>query len=430
MALTEIEVRKAKPGLKPVRDASGKKGWQPVEGPYKLTVEKGMYLLVSSTGKYWRFNYRYQGKQKTLALGVYPDTSMADARVKLDEARKLLAKDIDPAGVKKARKAASAEMNANSFEVVAREWYQKKAPTWALTNAVKVIARLENDIFPWLGSVPIASITAPMLLDALRRIESRGAIETAHRARSECGQIFRYAIATGRADRDVAADLRGALTPVIHKHFAAITEPTAIGELLRAIHGYRGTFPVKCALKLAPLVFLRPGELRHAEWADFDLDAGLWTVPASIRKQSIAAKRDPKNTHIVPLSRQAVVILKELQPLTGHGRFLFPGLRDHDKPMSENTVNAALQRLGFDTQNDITGHGFRAMARTVLDEVLEVPPHIVEQQLAHAVKDPLGRAYNRTAHMPQRREMMQRWADYLETLRQGAEVVHFPEKAA
>lgn len=430
MALTEIEVRKAKPGLKPVRDESGKKTVEPTNGPYKLADEKGLYLLVSDTGRYWRFNYRYQGKQKTLALGVYPDTSLADAREKHAEARKFLAKDIDPAGVKKAQKSASAELNANSFEVVAREWYQKKSATWAPSNAVKVIARLENDIFPWLGKAPIASITAPKLLEVLRRIEARGAIETAHRARSECGQIFRYAIATGRVERDVAADLSGALTPVVHRHFAALTDPKAIGELLRAIDGYRGTFPVKCALQLAPLVFLRPGELRQAEWNDFDLDAATWTVPASIRKQSMAAKRDPKNTHIVPLSRQAVAILNELHPLTGHGRLLFPGLRDHDRPMSENTVNAALQRLGFDTQNDITGHGFRAMARTVLDEVLEVPPHIVEQQLAHAVKDPLGRAYNRTAHMPQRRELMQRWADYLDEIKQGGVLLAFPQAAA
>ncbi|TCJ16089.1 DUF4102 domain-containing protein [Parasulfuritortus cantonensis] len=406
MALTDVAVKKAKPADK----------------PYKLADEKGMYLLVSPSGKYWRMDYRHTEKRKTLALGVYPDITLAEARERRDEARKKLANGIDPMAEKKAVKRSRIEAAESSFEAVAREWYQKQVTHWAPSHAEKIIRRLERDLFPWIGSRPIAEITAPELLASLRRIESRGAVETAHRAMQNAGQVFRYAVATGRAHRDVSGDLRGALAPWKPQHYPAITDPKEIGPLLRAIDGFTGTFPVKSALQLAPLFFVRPGELRLAEWVEFDLEAATWTVPAMRMKIK-------SQDHIVPLARQAVDILKELKPLTGHGRYLFPSIRDHNKPMSDAAVNAALRRMGYD-QTTLTAHGFRAMARTVLDEVLGFRPDLIEHQLAHAVRDPNGRAYNRTAHLPQRREMMQRWADYLDQLRQGAEILTFPGFAA
>ena len=281
------------------------------------------------------------------------------------------------------------------------------------------LRRFEVDIFPWIGSKPVAKLAAPDVLAVLRRIEARGAIETAHRARSDCGQVMRYAVATGRAQADVTRDLRGALSEVKPTHHASITEPVRIGELLRAIEGFAGQFPTRCALKLAPLTFVRPGELRQAEWSEFDLDRAEWNIPASRMKM--------RQAHLVPLSSQAVAVLRELWPLTGTGRYLFPGARDRKRPMSNVTINAALRRMGFD-RDTMTGHGFRAMARTVLDEVLGFRPDYIEHQLAHAVRDPNGRAYNRTAHLPERRKMMQAWADYLDTLRIGARVVPIKRK--
>lgn len=402
MPLTDVALRGAKPGDK----------------PYKMTDGAGLYVLVNNTGKYFRFDYRFAGKRKTLALGTYPDVSLKDARAKLAEARKLLANDTDPAFVRRVQKAARKEAAANSFEAVAREWFAKFSPNWAKGHAVKLIARLEHDIFPWLGHQPISEITAPELLAALRRIESRGALETAHRARQNCGQVFRYAVATGRAERDPSADVKGALPPVQRQHFAAMTEPRDIAGLLRAIEGYHGGYVVKAALGLAPLFFVRPGELRMAEWADIDLDAREWRYTVS----------KTKTQHIVPLCSQAVAILRDLHPLTGHGLYVFPSNRGEGRPMSENTVNAALRYMGYDNAT-MTGHGFRAMARTLLDEVLGFPPHIIEHQLAHAVKDPLGRAYNRTSHLPERKKMMQAWADYLDKLRAGAEVIPLRQTA-
>lgn len=393
-ALSDTAVRNAKPDSK----------------PYKLTDGDGLYLLVKDTGKYWRFNYRFAGKQKTLALGVYPDVTLKAAREKLLEARRLLAGEIDPGMAKRLQKAARREAATNSFEAVAREWFAKYSPNWAKGHADKIIARLENDIFPWLGSRPISEITPPELLAALRRIEDRGVLETAHRAKQNCGQIFRYGVATGRCDRDPSQDLKGALPPVKTTHFAAITEPKRIGELLLAIEGYQGSLIVKSALRLAPLLFVRPGELRMAQWKDINLDTAEW--------QFVVSKT--KSQHIVPLCTQAVDILRKLEPLTGHGDLVFPGNRGQGRPMSENTVNAALRYLGYDNKT-ITSHGFRAMARTVLDEVLGFPPHIIEHQLAHAVRDPLGRAYNRTSHLAERKRMMQEWADYLDGLRHSAE---------
>jgi integrase len=374
-----------------------------------------LFLLVQPNGaKYWRLAYRYVGKQKTLALGVYPDVSLKDARQRRDDARKLLADDIDPGENRKAIKAAKSDRAANSFEVVAREWFSKKSPGWAASNSNKIIQRLENDAFPWLGSRPIAEITPPELLKILRRIEERGAVESAHRVRNYCGAIFRYAIQTGRAERDVSADLRGALPTPVTQHRAAITEPKAIAELLRAMDSYQGYFVTKCALRLAPLFFVRPGELRKAEWIEIDLDKAEWNIPAERMKM-----REP---HLVPLSTQAVEILRELHALTGEGKYVFPGARTNGRPMSDNAILAALRRMGF-AKDEMSGHGFRAMARTILDEVLQVRPDFIEHQLAHAVRDPNGRAYNRTAHLAERRKMMQQWADYLDKLKAGAEVI-------
>ena len=285
-------------------------------------------------------------------MGVYPDVGLKEARGRRDEARKLLAGDIDPGEHRKAQKAAKLERASNSFETVAREWFAKHSLNWATTHADKIIQRLEKDVFPWLSGKPIAEITAPELLTVLRRIENRGALDTAHRARQNCGQVFRYGVATGRCERDPSGDLRGALAPAKHKHFAAITDPLAVGELLRAIDGFQGTFIVQCALKLAPLFFARPGELRKAEWQQFDFEKGEWHYFVT----------KTKSEHLVPLSSQAVAILQELHPLTSTRRFVFPG-RDPQKPMSEAAVNAALRRMGYDTKTEITGHGFRAMAR-------------------------------------------------------------------
>ena len=316
-----------------------------------------------------------------------------------------MAREIDPSELRKAPKAARPERSANSFEAVAREWFLKHSPHWATSYSGRMLRRLERDIFPWIGDKPIAVIRAPELLAVVRRIEQRGAMEMAHRALRTCGQVLRYAVATGRAERDPTGDLRGALFPIKRTHFAALTEPKQVGPLLRAMDGYQGTLIVRCALRLAPLVFVRPGELRQAEWSDIDLKAAEWryTVP----------KTD--TPHIVPLSRQAVGILRELHPLTGPGRYVFPSARTPrgDRPMSNNAILAALRRMGIGKE-EMTGHGFRAMARTLLDEELGFRPDFIEHQLAHAVRDPNGRAYNRTAHLAERRKMMQAWADYLD----------------
>ena len=349
-----------------------------------------------------------------LALGTYPEVSVADARDKRDVARKQLAKGIDPGEAKKAAKAAKSEGSANSFEVVAREWHGKFSPRLSPAHAAAKIRRLEVDVFPTLGTRPIGDIKAPDILRVLRRIESRGALEMAHRLKGLCGEVFRYAIVTGRADRDPTADLKGALPPPETRHFPAITDPKEVGPLLRAIDGYEGSSVVKWALQLAPLLFVRPGELRNAQWSEIDFEAAEWTIPAERMKM--------RQSHIVPLSSQAIAILKEAHALTGRGKFVFPGHRSPNRPMSNNGVLAALRRMGYEKET-MTGHGFRAMARTILDEVLMVRPDLIEHQLAHAVRDPNGRAYNRTAHLPERKKMMQRWAEYLDGLKQDAKVV-------
>lgn len=391
MALTDTAIRNAKPGAKAA----------------KLFDGGGLFLLVTpGGGKWWRFKYRFHDKEKLLSLGVYPDVGLKDARLHRDAARKLLADGIDPGENRKAQKSARTDRAANSFEVIAREWYAKHAPNWAEHHGDRIIRRFERDIFPWIGGQAIADVNAPALLAVVQRIEKRGALETAHRALSNCGQVFRYAVATGRAERDPSHDLRGALPSVKGKHFAATTDPKRLSELLRMMDSYQGTFTVSCALRLAPLVFVRPGELRKAEWADIDLEKAEW-------RYTVTKTNTP---HIVPLARQALAILHELEPLTGRGRFVFPGARSQDRPMSDNAILAAMRRLGIG-KDEMSGHGFRAVARTILDEVLGVRPDFIEHQLAHAVRDPNGRAYNRTAHLAERRKMMQTWADYLDGLK-------------
>lgn len=400
MPLTDIAIRAAKPS----------------EKIQKLFDGGGLYIEIPPSGnKRWRLKFRVDGKEKRLSLGVYPDVSLRDARARRDEARKLLANGVDPAVNRKVQKSARLERAANSFEVIAREWYARNLASWADSHASKIIRRLENDVFPWIGSRPIAEIGAQELLTVLRRIEGRGALDSAHRAHQNCSQVFRYAVATGRADRDPSGDLRGALAPARHTNFASITNPQEVGDLLRAIDGFRGTFVVSCALKLAPMLFVRPGELRRAEWSGINLDKGEWRYFVT----------KTKTEHLVPLATQAVIILRDLHALTGHGPNVFPG-RDPQKPMSEAAVNAALRRMGYDTKTEITGHGFRAMARTILAEELHQKPEVIEHQLAHKVADSLGTAYNRTKFFNERKAMMQLWADYLERLKAGAEVIHLP----
>jgi len=378
-----------------------------------------LYIEVSAAGgKWWRLKYRFDGKEKRLSLGVFPDVSLKDARIKRDEARKLLASGIDPSETRKAKKFANADRAANSFEVIAREWFAKHSAGWAASHSSKIIRRLALDVFPWLGRQAIDTIKAPEILRVLRRIEGRGANDTAHRAHQNIGQVMRYAVATGRADRDPSGDLRGALPPMRHEHFAAITDPVEVGKLLRAIDAFKGTFIVQSALRLAPMVFVRPGELRKAQWADFDLDKAGWKYHVS----------KTKTEHLVPLATQAVKILRDLHGLTGNREHVFPG-RDPKKPMSEAAINAALRRMGYDTKTEITGHGFRAMARTILHEELHIKPEVIEHQLAHRVADTLGTAYNRTKFLKERNSMMQQWADYLDKLKAGAEVIPLPQRA-
>lgn len=387
--LNDALVRNAKP------ESNGKQ--------IKLSDGGGLYLLIHPNGgKYWRMNYRFGNRQCTLALGIYPDVSLKKAREKRDNARKQIADGIDPSALKQAEKQAQAD----SFEAIAKEWNAKRSRRVSSLYAEKTMRRLERDIFPWLGKRPIKEIQASDLLVALQRIEKRGAHETAHRVRALCGEVFRYAIATGRAERDPTADLRGALTQVKHKSMATITDPKEVGKLLRAIAGYSGTFVTRCALQLAPLTFVRPGELRHAEWPEFDLEAAEWRIPKERMKMKVM--------HIVPLSRQAVEILRELLPYTGRGRYVFPSVRTLDRPMSENTVNAAFRRMGFG-QDEIVGHGLRATASTLLHE-MGWQSDVIERQLAHAERNKVKAAYNYAQYLPERRKMMQVWADYLDDL--------------
>lgn len=374
---------------------------------YKLSDGGGLYLLVTPAGgKLWRLKYRFGGKEKLLSFGSFPQKSLSDARKEREKAKALIAQGIDPSEAKKEQKEAI-NKEKETFEMVAREWHGKYQSQWTPRTTEAILSMLVHDIFCEIGNKPIASINAPLLLAVLRRIEARGAIYTAHRLRGLCGQVFRYGVATGRCERDPTGDLKGALPPIRTTHRAATTDPKELGPLLRMLDSYNKSLVVKCALRLLPLVFVRPGELRTMKWADVDLDQGEWSY--------LVTKTG--TLHIVPLARQAVEILGDLYPVTGNGLYVFPNGRSRERPMSDMAMNAAMRRMGIDTKGEQTSHGFRAVARTILDEVLGFRPEIIEQQLAHAVRDPLGRAYNRTAHLPERRQMMQTWADYLDSLK-------------
>ncbi len=397
MPLTDTATRTAKPKAK----------------PYKMFDGNGLFMIVTPTGgKWWRVKYRFDAKEKLLSVGTYPDTTLKQAREQRDAARALVAQGIDPSAQRVSEKATRHESAANSFEAIAREWVLIVGKTKTPEYTQRILRRMENDIFPAIGSKPIVDIKPAEVLKAVRKIESRGTFETAHRALGECGRVFRYAVSSQRAERDVTADLRGALQPVKPTHFAAMTEPKAVGELLRAIYDYQGSPPVAAALKIAPQVFVRPGELRRMEWEHINFDTKEWRYLVT----------KTQTEHIVPLSKQVIEILKELKRLTGHGHYVFPSQRAGGRPMSDNAILAAFRRMGIG-KDEMSGHGFRAVARTILDEVLGVRPDLIEHQLAHAVKDANGRAYNRTSHLPERKKMMQQWADYLDTLRIGAEVV-------
>lgn len=380
----------------------------------KHTDGGALYLLVNAGGKYWRMDYRFADKRKTLAFGVYPAVTLAKARKARDTARELLADGVDPGTAKREHRAAKVAAASNTFEMVARQWLAKTKTDRMASTQTKVTTWLEKDVFPFIGKMPVSTIGPRDVLATVRKLETRGAIDSAHRVKQICGQVFRYAVAEGSADRDVTADLKGALSAVPEAHFAAITEPKQASELMRAIFAYTGHPCTLAGLKLSALTFVRPGELRTAEWAEIDLEAAEWRIPGSKMKMKV--------DHLVPLSVQAVEILRSLLPVTGHGRYVFPSLRTGERPMSENTINAALRGMGYSKEAH-TAHGFRAMARTIMDEVLSERVDLIEHQMAHQVKDPNGRAYNRTAHLPARRDMMQRWADYLDRVRIGADVV-------
>ena len=394
MPLTDTALRNAKPKAK----------------PYKLFDGGGLFLIVTPTGgRWWRLKFRYGGKEKLISLGTYPHIGLKEARAKREEAKTMLAQGIDPSAQRQAVKEAVRAGSEHAYEVIAREWFARHAPGWSESNRVRVLARQENDIFPLLGARPIGQITAPELLAALRRIEGRGAVDTAHRALQDCSRIFRYAVATGRAERDPAADLRGALAPARSSNFASIKEPQALGVLLRDIDAYSGNLIVRAALRLAPYVFVRPGELRRAEWAEFNLEAAEWRLPAEKMKMRVP--------HIVPLARQVVEILRDLEQYTGNGRFLFPSMRAATAPISDMTLLAGLRRLGYG-KDQMTVHGFRSIASTLLNEQ-GYNRDWIERQLAHGERNRVRASYNFAEYLSERRRMMEAWADYLDGLKES-----------
>jgi integrase len=391
MSLTELGIKAAK--------AQGK--------PYKLYDEKGLFLLVTPTGgRLWRFKYKHGGVEKLISLGIYPDVKLKDAREKRDEARRLIAANVDPSAKRRAEKSA----RADTFGAVADEWLESKKATLSAGTWRRDRDQLVKLVGPHLANRPIAGIEAPDLLAILRRLEKRGVRDTAHRVRAVCGRVFRYAIATGRARKDISADLKGALAPKASQSYAAITDPAKVGQLLCAIDGYDGQHTTHAALRLAPYVFVRPGELRAAAWQEFDLERAEWRIPAERMKM--------RELHIVALSRQAVAILKELELLTRGHRYVFPAIGGQPRPLSENTLNAALRRIGYSAE-EMTGHGFRTMASTLLNE-LGWNPDLIELQLAHKERNKVRAAYNRAQRLAERRKMMQAWADYLDELREAA----------
>lgn len=388
---------------------------QPKEKIYRLFDGGGLYLEVNPAGgRYWRLKYRFANRERRLAIGVYPAVTLKAAREKAQKARQQIADGIDPSEAKRQEKIARAVGTAASFRAIAEEWFDKEKPHWSESHKERLTWIFKSALFPYIGHRPIAEINPPELLAALRRTESKGAIETANRAKQVAGQVFRYAVATGRAERDPTPDLKGALATPKVKHHPTLTDPKDVANLLRAIDGFSGTPTVTAALKLSPLLFVRPGELRHMEWAEINWAESRWEIPAEKMKMGLA--------HIVPLPQQAIEILRDLQPLTGRGKYVFPSARGASRPLSENGVRTALRTLGF-TNEQLTPHGFRAMARTLLDEVLGYRVEWIEHQLAHAVKDANGRAYNRTSHLKDRVKMMQGWADYLDHLKSGSNVI-------
>lgn len=392
MPLTDTQIRSTKPGIKAL----------------KLFDGGGLYLEVApSGGKWWRLKYRFEGKEKRISLGVYPTVSLKEARERREQAKKLLSQGIDPSAHKQAAKAAVKAKSEHSYEVIAREWFAKYSAGWSEANRVKVLARQVNYVFPFIGGKPIKEVTAPEVLEALRHIEKRGSLDTAHRTLQDCSRIFRYAIATGRGERDTAADLRGALPPAKGSSFATITDPKAVGQLLRAIEGYEGGIVVASALRLAPLVFVRPGELRQAEWSEFNFDDAEWRIPDHRMKM--------RQMHIVPLARQTMTILRQLHNFTGQSRFLFPSPRTDTRPISDMALLAGLRRLGY-SKEEMTVHGFRSMASTLLNEQ-GYNRDWIERQLAHGERNSIRAAYNYAEYLLERRKMMQEWADYLEKLR-------------
>lgn len=384
----------------------------------RLSDTGGLYLEVAPNGsKRWFWKYYFGGKEKRLALGAYPDISLKAARTSRDDARQLHRTGVDPAHQRQVEKLSRRVDSDASFESVAREFHRTKKSAWSPKYAARWLSIMEKDAFPWLGALPLASITAPMLLQVLRRVEGRGAHETAHTLRQWTGQVFRHGIAIGRCERNPAPDLQGALVPIQTKHMAAVLEPGKAGELMRAIASYAGQPSTRAALHLSALLFQRPGNIRQMRWADVDLDAAMWTIPASDMKRTKRAKINGR-PHLVPLASQAVALLKDLQPLTGHGSYVFPSLLTGERPMSDNTVRTALRRMGYSNE-EMTAHGFRAMARTIMVEQMDVQPEVIEAQLAHGKSGPLGAAYDRAEFVAKRRTMMQQWADHLDQLRKG-----------
>ncbi len=398
MPLTEIAIRAAKPTSK----------------PWKLTDERGLFLLVNPGGsKLWRLKYRIEGREKLLALGAYPDVSLRKARDLREDARRKIASGTDPGAER--RESRIVASGAHSFGAIAAAWFEQQRDAWTEGHRVTVRSRLDRDVLPYLAARPINDIDAPELLVVLRRIEARGAVESAHRIKTVCAQVFAYAIATGKANRNPASELTGALKSPTVKPMAAVLAPREVAALLRSIEEYKGTHVVRCAFKLAPMVFVRPGELRAAEWSEFDLCGAQWVIPAARMKLEKSSKLDPTRSHIVPLSTQAAAVLREVHALTGSGRFVFPGARSDGKPMSENAITAALRRMGYDGDT-MTWHGFRSIASTALNEK-GYNPDAIEAQLGHVPRNKIRGAYNRAKYLPERKKMMQDWADYLDRLK-------------